>query len=79
MKVAGVDRCVFLLDSCSATKVYMGPLLVSKFDHLTQSTQRINVCVFQMNEKFLCKLIKLCLIIKLYNWKIFETKNSYIH
>lgn len=44
MKVVGVDQCVLLLDSSSINKIYIGPLRLSKFDHLSQSTQRINVC-----------------------------------
>ncbi|KAM3718875.1 Methylenetetrahydrofolate--tRNA-(uracil-5-)-methyltransferase TrmFO [Dirofilaria immitis] len=41
-KLAGVNQCVLLLDSCSVNKIYVGPLSVSNFDHLSQSTQRIN-------------------------------------
>lgn len=43
MKVAGIDRCVFLLDLHSIRKIYVGPFLITKFDHLLQTTQRINV------------------------------------
>ncbi|VBB34161.1 unnamed protein product, partial [Acanthocheilonema viteae] len=42
MKVAGIDHCVLLLDSCSVKKIYVGPLLASKFDHILQTTHRIN-------------------------------------
>ncbi|VDM93218.1 unnamed protein product [Onchocerca ochengi] len=41
-KLAGINRCVLLLDSCSANKIYVGPFLASDFDQLSQSTQRIN-------------------------------------
>uniref|UniRef100_A0A915PDX8 Uncharacterized protein n=1 Tax=Setaria digitata TaxID=48799 RepID=A0A915PDX8_9BILA len=41
-KMAGVNKCIFLLDSCSMNKIYIGPFTASNFDQSLQSTERIN-------------------------------------